>query len=117
MELKKTKSGHFSIEIKVPSGVKEESFDFRVTNCLLASEVLGYEQVRKLHHYLGHPSVKRLGEMIKNANKCIRNKEGLIFEKLKRPESAPRGKEHVLSSKFKLFSKIRIIIIFEIFKL
>ena len=76
---RETSSGHYSIQIEPPmknisfektskSNSREE--EESVIPCLLAKvQTLTFKDVKHLHHSFGHCKMKRIGELIKNANK------------------------------------------------
>ena len=84
--MRETSSGHFSLRIEKPrpgldfytvsSDVEclAASVEDQVVSCLMAkTEELSLKDVQDLHHKFGHASVKRLGELIKNANRLTEN--------------------------------------------
>ena len=76
---RETSSGHYSIQIEPPmknisfektskSNSREE--EESVIPCLLAKvQTLTFKDFKHLHHSFGHCKMKRIGELIKNANK------------------------------------------------
>ena len=83
--MKETKSGHFSIEIKIPK-VEKDQEDIL---CLLnkTTEDLNLEEIKKLHHYWGHAHVEKLKILIKNSGRLTKQVENKLKEVGKSCES------------------------------
>ena len=68
LEMRETRSGHFSVRVSCPVGVQVQVKD---TIILAVREVekLTEKEVIKLHHYWGHCHTKKLYKLIQNAGK------------------------------------------------
>ena len=69
LEMKKTNSGHYSLSINNQIG--NEVFDYNDIMCLVteSQEELTDEELKRIHHTLGHNSAEKLTKLIINAKR------------------------------------------------